>query len=57
MYNETIKTLDYGEIPIINNTTWLNDKIIQDELLEDCEGNCYDIRQTLNGLIVALIVK
>jgi len=51
---QTIKTLDYGVIPIAYNKQWLQDSIL--DTIEDNQLCFYEIRQTLNGYIVALFV-
>ena len=49
----TIKTLDYEELPIAKNDQYLDSDCI--DTIEDCEGNIYEVRHTLNGKLVAYL--
>jgi hypothetical protein len=49
-----LKTLDYGIIPVAKKDTFLCNEILTEVI--DCKNNFYEIKQTLNGQIVALLV-
>ena len=51
----TIKTWKYGNLPIAKNKTWLKEEVI-DTIEEANSDNFYEVRQTLNGKLVALLV-
>lgn len=48
-----LKTLDYGLLPIAYKRTWLCDDTLN--YVEDNQGNYYEIKQTLDGVVVALL--
>jgi len=37
-----------------NGSKWLCNNIL--DTLEDCQGNFYEVRETLNGALVALLI-
>ena len=47
----TIKTLNYEELPIAKDKTYLDHEIL--DIIEDCQGINYEVRKTLNGKLVA----
>ncbi len=54
MYNDlsTIRTLDYGYLPIATDTTHISNTVI--DTIEMCNGDMYDIRRAYSGGLVAV---
>jgi len=52
---QTIRTLDYGILGIATSNEYLDDIVI--DVIEDTEGNIYEVRLTLNKKLVAYKVK
>lgn len=52
MYN-TINTLDYGSLNIAFHNKYLDTEII--DVIQDTNGDCYEIRCTLNGKLIAYL--
>jgi hypothetical protein len=51
---KTIKTIKYGELEIRYNPNFTRDRVI--DIVEDAEGNVYEIKENLNGKLVALLI-
>ncbi len=51
----TIKTLDYGRVPVVKSAEFLRDGAIG-ELVETVDGKFYQIRRSLRGILCALEV-
>lgn len=47
-----INTINYGHIPVAKNDKWRYTKII--DTIQLCNGMYYNIKQTFNGVIVAI---
>jgi|GEM_PF-4136493 len=52
--SDIIKTLNYGTLPIAKSNEYLKDEII-DTIEESLTLNFYEIRETLNGKLVAYL--
>ena len=55
----SIKCLLNGEItylPIAKSDKWLSNERLGYDLIETCDGTFYEIRKTLNGVLVVLKV-
>jgi len=50
--NKMLNTIDYGLIPIAKHETYLQKNVIG--LIEETNGEYYEIRLTNNGQIVAI---
>lgn len=48
----TIRTLNYGLVPVAVDTTYISDGIV--DTVETCNGDFYTIRLTFTGSIVAV---
>lgn len=51
----TIKTLDYGTLEIRFDKTYFNNST--GSIIEDLEGNLYEIGTNFNGKLIALKLK
>ena len=52
----SIKCLLNDEItylPIAKSERWLSNERLDYDLIETCDGRCYEVRKTLNGALVA----
>ena len=49
---QTIRTLDYGILPIAKNTDYISDFAVG--TIEDCDGNFYEVRRADSGSLVAV---
>jgi len=48
-----LNTINYGNLPIRYNKTYLNDEIIN--IIQASDGTHYEIRKNQNGKLVALL--
>jgi len=51
---KSIKTLDHGLVPVTNQLQYVMDTII--DLVEMCNGDCYEIKKSYSGALVAVKV-
>lgn len=53
--NKFIRTLDYGEILIRYDKTYIFNEVL--DLIETCDGTQYEIRTNFNGELVAIKIE
>ena len=52
MYRKTIRTIDYGEIPVISTSKYTRDNVLS--VIEMDNGTFYEIKRSFGGEIVAI---
>ena len=49
-----INTLDYGQLEVRYKNEYCKSEIVG--LIQDCDGNYYEVKENFNGKLIALLV-